>query len=134
MLVGGSVSIAKNYGVSDLIIGLTIVAVGTSLPEIATSITSIIKGNSDMAIGNIIGSNIFNMLAVLGIPALIQPATTLDMEIFNRDFPTMLLLSMLLAIMLFSFNKVKLSRSKGTILLLFFIMYQFFIYQNVVGL
>lgn len=132
-LVDGAVLIARNYGISDLVIGLTIVAIGTSLPEIAASITSVIKGKNDIAIGNIIGSNMFNMLAVLGIPTLIQPAKMLDPEIFNRDFLVLFVLTALLAIMLFSFKKVKLSRYKGAVLLLCFVAYQFFIYQNIVG-
>ena len=86
MFISWSVLIARNHGISDLVIGLTIVAIGTSLPEIAASITSVIKGKNDIAIGNIIGSNMFNMLAVLGIPTLIQPAVMLDPEIINRDF------------------------------------------------
>ena len=132
-LVDGSVLIARNYGISDLVIGLTIVAIGTSLPEIAASITSVIKGKNDIAIGNIIGSNMFNMLAVLGIPTLIQPAKMLDPEIFNRDFLALFILTALLAIMLFSFKKVKLSRYKGAVLLLCFVAYQFFVYQNIIG-
>ena len=132
-LVKGAVYIAKEFGVSDLIVGLTIVAIGTSLPETAASITSLIKKKADIAIGNIIGSNMFNMLAVLGIPAFIRPTSQIDAEILHRDFSVMLFLSVLLAILLFGSNKVKLSRFNGGILLLCFVAYQFIIYQNAVG-
>ena len=132
-LVRGAVEIAKEFNVSDLIIGLTIVAIGTSLPETAASITCLIKKKADIAIGNIIGSNMFNMLAVLGIPAFIRPASQIDAEILYRDFSMMLFLSILLAILLFGSNKVKLSRFSGTLLLLCFVAYQFIIYQKTIG-
>ena len=105
-LVKGAVYIAKEFGVSDLIVGLTIVAIGTSLPETAASITSLIKNKADIAIGNIIGSNMFNMLAVLGIPAFIRPTSQIDVEILHRDFSVMLFLSVLLAILLFGSIKL----------------------------
>ncbi len=132
-LVLGAVNIAKEFGASDLVIGLTIVAIGTSLPETATSITSLIKNKADIAIGNIIGSNMFNMLAVLGISAFIRPTSHIDTEILNRDFLVMFCLSALLAILLFSSNKVKLSRLGGLILLLCFLAYQFIIFRNTIG-
>ena len=132
-LVLGAVDIAKEFGASDLVIGLTIVAIGTSLPETATAITSLIKNKADIAIGNIIGSNMFNMLAVLGIPTFIRPTSHIDTEILNRDFLVMFFLSALLAILLFSSNKVKLSRLGGLILLLCFLAYQFIIYRNTIG-
>jgi len=132
-LVRGAAAIAKEFDVSDLVVGLTIVAIGTSLPETAASITSLIKNKADIAIGNIIGSNMFNMLAVLGIPAFIRPASQIDAEILYRDFSMMLFLSILLAILLFGSNKVKLSRFSGTLLLLCFVAYQFIIYQNTIG-
>jgi cation:H+ antiporter len=132
-LVRGATEIAKEFDVSDLVVGLTIVAIGTSLPETAASITSLIKNKADIAIGNIIGSNMFNMLAVLGIPAFIRPTSQIDVEILHRDFSVMLILSVLLAILLFGSNKVKLSRFSGMILLLCFVAYQFIIYQNTIG-
>ena len=132
-LVVGSVDIAKKFGISDLVIGLTIVAIGTSLPETAAAITSLVKKKADIAIGNIIGSNMFNMLAVMGIPAFIRPTSYFNKEILYRDFPVMFFLSMLLAVLLFSSNKVKLSRFSGTILLFCFVIYQYVIYQNILG-
>ena len=85
-LVKGAVDIAHVLGVSDLVIGLTIVAIGTSLPELAASLMSAIKGEQEMALGNIIGSNMFNMLAVLCVPGLINPAEV-SKEVLTRDFP-----------------------------------------------
>ncbi|NIN35628.1 MAG: calcium/sodium antiporter, partial [Gammaproteobacteria bacterium] len=73
ILIDGAVKVAMSYGISDLVIGLTIVAVGTSLPELAATIMAVLKEEADLAIGNIIGSNIFNILAVLGVPVMIHP-------------------------------------------------------------
>jgi cation:H+ antiporter len=81
-LVWGAVEIAHGFGVSDLIIGLTIVAVGTSLPELASSIIATRKGEHDIALGNVLGSNLFNTLAVVGIAGMIQPMTV-GPEVFN---------------------------------------------------
>jgi len=86
ILVWGAINIATAFGVSDLIIGLTIVAIGTSLPELAASITSARKGEHDIALGNVIGSNMFNTLGVLGVTGLIQP-TLLDDGVLTRDLP-----------------------------------------------
>ena len=86
VLLYGAVGIAKNFGMSDLVIGLTIVAVGTSLPETATSIMSLIKKKYDIALGNIIGSNMFNMLAVLTIPVLITPIDLLDPDVITVSY------------------------------------------------
>jgi cation:H+ antiporter len=73
MLVRGAVVIAEDFRVSDAVIGLTVVAVGTSLPELATSLTAALKGKADIAIGNVVGSNIFNILGILGVTALVTP-------------------------------------------------------------
>lgn len=89
LLVWGAIGIASSLGVSDLIIGLTIVAIGTSLPELAASITSVRKGHHDIAIGNVLGSNIFNLATVLPLPALLAPGIV-EQTIMSRDFPWML--------------------------------------------
>ena len=89
LLVWGAVGIAETFGVSDLVIGLTIVAVGTSLPELAASITAIKKGEHDMAIGNVIGSSLFNILAVLGIVGIVGP-NPFDHDVIIRDYPLMI--------------------------------------------
>jgi cation:H+ antiporter len=85
LLVWGAVSVARDLGVSDLIIGLTIVAIGTSLPELAASIVAARKGEHDLVVGNIIGSNLFNTLAVVGLAGVIQPMPIPD-EIISRDW------------------------------------------------
>ena len=95
-LVWGAVEIARALGVSDLLIGLTIVAVGTSLPELASSIAAARKGENDLAIGNIIGSNLFNTLMVVGIAAMIAPMHSFSASILSRDLPVMAVLTVLL--------------------------------------
>ena len=95
-LVWGAVSIAQALGVSDLLIGLTIVAVGTSLPELASSIAAARKGENDLAFGNIVGSNLFNTLTVVGIASTISPMRTVDPLVFSRDLPVVAVLTVLL--------------------------------------
>lgn len=99
MLVWGGVNIAQALGISDLIIGLTIIAVGTSLPELASALASAARGEHDLVLGNVIGSNIFNTLAVLGLPALIAPFA-IPAEVLTRDLPVMAVLTILLLLML----------------------------------
>lgn len=94
-LVWGAKEIALVLGVSQLVIGLTVVAVGTSLPELAASITSALRGHHDLAIGNIFGSNLFNLLAVMSMPGIISP-TTLGQAVFSRDFLSMAFMTLLL--------------------------------------
>ncbi|GFD88390.1 sodium:calcium antiporter [Tenacibaculum sp. KUL152] len=127
-LVNSAVEIARYLGISDLVIGLTIIAFGTSLPELAASIAGVLKGEDDLALGNIIGSNIFNLLAVLGMPGLIAPGL-LDPDVYNRDMYVMLGLTLLL--FLFSFDligKRTISRANGFLLLACFIGYQFWLF------
>lgn len=102
LLVWGSVDLAKAVGVSDLVIGLTIVAVGTSLPELASAIASARRGEHEFVLGNIIGSNLFNTLAVVGIATVISPAKEFSHYILTRDLPLMFLMS--LSIMAFGLN------------------------------
>lgn len=124
LLVDGAVTVASHYGVSDLVIGLTIVAIGTSLPELAASVASALKGESDIALGNVIGSNMFNVLAVMGVPALLYPSA-LEAAVMQRDFPIMMGLSVVLFVMAVGRNNTgKISRLNGAILLSAFIGYQ----------
>ncbi|MEF1219488.1 calcium/sodium antiporter, partial [Photobacterium damselae] len=104
MVVESAVTIAKYYGMSDLVIGLTIIAVGTSLPELAASVASVLKGEDDMAVGNIIGSNVFNILAVMGIPGILNPSAISPLAM-GRDFYVMLGVSVLLLIMALGKNR-----------------------------
>jgi cation:H+ antiporter len=131
-MVWGAVSIARSFEVSDLLIGLTVVAVGTSLPELATSITSVLKNEPDIAVGNVIGSNMFNLLPVLAIPGLIAP-TVVPPEALQRDFPVMLTLSVALVVMSWGFRRPgRIARWEGGVLLLAFIGYQGLLYVSAV--
>jgi len=124
MLVFGATNIAVAFGVSDLVIGLTIVALGTSLPELAASITGSLKGEDDIAIGNVIGSNIYNLLAVLALPGLIAPGG-FDSIVLMRDLPVMLGLTLLLYFVAHGFgSQGRINRAEGVILTLCFIAYQ----------
>jgi len=127
-LVESAVVIAKYFGMSDLIIGLTIIAIGTSLPELAASLAGVLKGEDDMAVGNIIGSNVFNILAVMGIPGILNPSVISSMAM-GRDFWVMLALSLLLVI--FALGKSRsINRIEGVIFTLCFIGYQFYLFSN----
>ncbi len=125
LLVWGAVGVAQGLGVSDLIIGLTILAVGTSLPELASSIVAARKGEHDIAIGNIIGSNMFNILAVIGLATVLKPMEGIEALIFTRDWSVMAALSVLLFVMAFSRNKPngRISRWKGAVLLMCYVAY-----------
>jgi cation:H+ antiporter len=133
ILVWGAVSVAHEFGVSDLVIGLTIVALGTSLPELAASVMSAIKNEHDIAIGNVIGSNIFNLLAVLGLPGLINPSV-LDSEVLSRDYPIMFLLTLLLFIMAYGFRGPgRINRLEGATMVSAYVAYQTLLYFNSTG-
>jgi len=124
MLVWGSVEVATALGVSDLVIGLTIVAVGTSLPELAASIMSALKGEHDLAIGNVIGSNVWNLLAVLGVPGLLAPGL-IPAEVIERDMLVMIGLTLALFVMgRSSQTHGTINRLEGGLLLACFIIYQ----------
>ncbi|MGF1685829.1 calcium/sodium antiporter [Photobacterium japonica] len=128
MLVDSAVTIAKYFGMSDLVIGLTIIAVGTSLPELAASIASLAKGEDDMAVGNIIGSNVFNILAVMGIPAVLNP-DVLNADVMGRDYWVMFGVSVLLVLMALG-KRRRINRAEGLILLTAFIAYQGYLLYN----
>ncbi len=133
MLVWGAVDIAQAFGISDLIIGLTIVAIGTSLPELAASVMSALRGEPDIAIGNVIGSNMFNLLAVLGLPGLIHP-TPLAPEVLNRDYVFMIGLSIALFAMAYGFRgDGRVNRLEGALLLGGYGAYLYVLYLNVAG-
>ena len=131
-LVWGSINIAKAAGVSDLIIGLTIVAIGTSLPELAASIMSVLKKEPDIAIGNIIGSNMFNLLVVFGIPGLMSPSI-IDHAVLSRDFPFMIGLSIALFIMAYGFKgQGRINRFEGGLLLSGYTAYMVVLYYTAI--
>ena len=123
LVVFGSVNIAKSLGISNLIIGLTIVSLGTSLPELALAIASTIKKQHQMLIGNILGSNIFNSTIVLSVVALINPGA-IKQEVFNRDYIFVLIATLLIFALSFHKNgKHNISRYGGIILLLVLVYY-----------
>ncbi len=129
LLVRGAVSIARLLGISDLVIGLSIIAVGTSLPELAASIASVIKNEADLAIGNVIGSNMFNMLMVLGVPALIHP-DSFGLDALLRDFSIMILLSLIMGWMVFIHGKGRFDRIEGGFLFACFLGYQGWLFYS----
>jgi len=124
LVVNSAIAIAQDFGISEKIIALTIVAAGTSLPELVTSVVAASKRNSDIAIGNVIGSNIFNILFILSVSGLIHPIT------FNTNFNAELLLllggTLLLTIFMFTSKKMKIDRWEGAVLLAIFIAYTIF--------
>jgi cation:H+ antiporter len=128
VLVWGAVNIAQAIGISDLVIGLTIVAIGTSLPELATSVMSALKKEHELIIGNIIGSNMFNLLAVIGVAGIINPGD-FPADALDRDFPIMLVLTAVLFIMAYGLRGPgKINRIEGAILLAGFVAYQYILY------
>ncbi len=130
ILVLGATDIAQLMGVSDVVIGLTVVAIGTSLPELAAAIASVLKREHELVIGNIIGSNMFNLLGVLGIAASIVP-TPVDKILLYRDYTIMLGLSLLLFLMAYGFKGPgRISRRSGIILLTAFVAYQAMVFYT----
>jgi len=132
LLVWGATTIATQLGVSELIIGLTIVAVGTSLPELAATLAGALKGHTEIAIGNIIGSNLFNLLAVMSIPGVIAPLA-LSQEVLGRDYPAMAAFTFLLAIVFYAGHYRRraeggysyLGRAVGLLLTAFYALYYY---------
>ncbi len=121
MIIDNATVIARFYGFGELVIGLTIIAIGTSLPELATSVAGALKGEDDMALGSIIGSNIFNIVIVLGIPALLSPGD-ITQEAFLRDYWVMLIASIMLTVLCLR-RTHRINRMAGAVLLCGFIAY-----------
>jgi len=134
ILVWGAVEIAQIFGVSDMIIGLTIVAIGTSLPELASSVIAARKGEHDIALGNILGSNLFNTLAVVGIAGMIHPFSVAP-ETLSRDMVVMGALTVSLFIIGYGFKKRqgRINRIEGTVLLLAYLGYAAWLVHTVVS-
>ena len=132
-LVWGAVKIAQGFGVNDLIIGLTIVAVGTSLPELASSIIAIRKNEHDLALGNVVGSNLFNTLAVVGIAGTIHPMSV-SADVLSRDIAFMALLTITLFAVGFGFRGPgRINRYEGALLLASYIGYTIYLASGVIG-
>ena len=131
-LVEGAVFIARLLHVSEAVIGLTIIALGTSLPELAAAMTSALRQEDDLAIGNIIGSNMFNILGVLGIAATVHPVEVYSL-ILKRDFPAMFLFTIALFFMAYGLRGPgRINRRSGFLLLAGFIAYQFLVWLTAV--
>ena len=136
VLVWGAVEVAEFYQVSDLIIGLTIVAIGTSLPELAATIAAARKKEYDLAVGNIVGSNLFNILGVMALPGLIHP-DGFDAEVLTRDYPVMIALTLALMIFSIAWRKGKtgvLGRVEGGLLLLGYIAYMVYLFKDALNI
>ena len=137
MLVWGAVEVAEALGVSELIIGLTIVAIGTSLPELAATIASALRGHTEIALGNVIGSNLFNLLAVMAIPGIVGPES-LEPSVITRDYPTMTFLTVFLAIAIYVSRRRSrathghsyVGRIVGTLLVSFYAGYYYWLYLS----
>lgn len=132
LLVWGAVEIAQGFGVSDLVIGLTIIAAGTSLPELASSLIAARRGEHDIALGNIVGSNMFNTLAVVGIAGTIHPMAV-EPAVLTRDIPVMALLTVSLFVFGYGWRRGqgRINRIEGGILLAAFIAYTTYLVTSV---
>ena len=123
VLIKGAISLASKLGVSERIISVSIIAFGTSIPELSTSIIAIINKEEKISIGNLIGSNIFDMLGVIGITAILSPIYIMDEKLITSDLIWMLAIAILLLPLVFFPNKMKFGRQEGIILILFYIFY-----------
>lgn len=123
-MVNGAIQIAKNWGVSEVIIGLTIVAAGTSLPELATSVVAVLKGHDDIAIGNIIGSNIFNILCILGFSSYVAPLKSNGISILDLSF----LMGIAVLLLPMMWTKMRINRAEGFLLLVIYGVYMYFLW------
>ncbi len=123
LLIDGAVGMAKNFNVSERVIGITIVSVGTSIPELSASIIAILKKEKAISLGNLIGSNVFNILAVLGITSIITPITITDQGLLGNDIFWMLGVSLLILPLVFAPAKMKLSWKEGLILLTLYLVF-----------
>ena len=128
LVVHNAIEVAEFYGVSEKMIGLTIVAAGTSLPELATSAMAAYKKQSDIAIGNVVGSNIFNILFVLGVTTIVTPLNY--NSILNTDFYILMIGTLMLLLFMFTLNKKKLDRWESFLYLLTFIAYMIFLFYR----
>lgn len=132
ILVVSAVTIAESLGVSELIIGLTVIALGTSLPELAASVIAARRCEHDIAIGNVVGSNMFNLLAVVGIAGVIAPLEAIPGEVLLRDWATMVVLTAALLTMAIGFRGPgRIGRTEGMLLLLVYLGYSGFLILQV---
>lgn len=126
LLIKGAVDAAKDFGVSERIIGISVVSVGTSIPELVTSLIAVMKKEKAISLGNLIGSNIFNILAVIGLTSMITPINIVEQALSSRDIYWMLAISFSILLLVFLPKKMQLDKKSGAFLLLLYIV---FIYQ-----
>ena len=124
--IDGAIMLANSFGISERIIGITVVSVGTSIPELVTSLVAVLNKEKSISLGNLLGSNIFNVFAVLGITSLVTPLSVLDKSIINYDIYVMLFFAAMILPLIFFPKKLVLGRKEGLIILLFYTVY---IYQ-----
>ena len=122
-LIKSSISVANKFNVSERIISITMVAIGTSIPELAASVAASLKKHNDLAIGNLIGSNIFNLLVVIGITSIVNPITGIDFDIISKDMIWVVVFSFILLPLVYFHKRNKLNRIKGIILLAMYIAF-----------
>ena len=122
-LIKSSISVANKFNVSERIISITMVAIGTSIPELAASVAASLKKHNDLAIGNLIGSNIFNLLVVIGITSIVNPITGIDFDIISKDMIWVVVFSFILLPLVYFYKKNKLNRMKGIILLAMYVAF-----------
>ena len=122
-LIKSSISVANKFNVSERIISITMVAIGTSIPELAASVAASLKKHNDLAIGNLIGSNIFNLLVVIGITSVVNPITGIDFDIISKDMIWVVVFSFILLPLVYFYKRNKLNRMKGIILLAMYIAF-----------
>ena len=128
--IDGAIMLANSFGISERIIGITVVSVGTSIPELVTSLVAVFNKEKSISLGNLLGSNIFNVFAVLGITSLVTPLTVLDQSIINYDIYVMLFFAAIILPLIFFPKKLVLGRKEGIIILLFYTLY---VYQLLVN-
>ncbi len=124
--IDGAIQLANSFGISERIIGITVVSVGTSIPELVTSLVAVFNKEKSISLGNLLGSNIFNVFAVLGITSLVTPLSVLDQNIIDFDIYVMLFFAILILPLIFFPKKLVLGRKEGLIILLF---YSFYLYN-----
>ena len=122
-LIKSSISVANKFNVSERIISITMVAIGTSIPELAASVAASLKKHNDLAIGNLIGSNIFNLLVVIGITSIVNPITGIDFDIISKDMIWVVVFSFILLPLVYFYKRNKLNRMKGIILLAMYVAF-----------
>ena len=121
--IDGAIALAKVFSVSNRVIAVTVIAIGTSIPELATTVIAALKKEESLAVGNLIGSNIFNILAVLGLTALIKDIPLVDEQLFRTDYLLMMGITIFLGVFIYLFSKNRISRTEGILFLAVYITY-----------